>query len=456
MKTINWQKNNPWPTALVIMGLLLISLFLGCGGDSGGDDGDGDTHIPPVTTESDTWQREIVRQLQPGGLLTPRIRAHAMGDDMVHLAYFDDENNDPGQYDIRLISWPTDGSLLIQDVTPTTIATIDNCSTLDLAIDADGNPAVSYQGGAVKDCGGEDQADAMISLSENDNWVAYTAAIGFVERNPVFTDGLAGGDTAMAMDANGDIHLAYQFFYEGCDAMNFAYPDLKYVKKLNNAPGADVEEETIEGNVYYSGGGVQNNVGNACSLVLDRNENPRVFYYAELPDGVFGLRTAIRQNGVWEAAWIETDIQVSDISSASDKDGNLGVAYYVRDYVETSTGETSPACLRYAAEPHPGETDWHILMVDDASLCGKYPSLAFKSSGEPVIAYHTAETYSGYLLENLNLAEKKGSTWEKDVVSTEGNIGLYNNLWFLSDDSPVVCTYSLSDQTIYLFKRGNS
>ena len=438
---------------LLFTGLLVLSLLLGCGGGSGDDDGDGDTDTPPVSIETDTWQRTIVRQLRPGGLLTPHMSVHAMGDDMVHLAYFDDENKNPGEYDIRLISWSMDGAIPAHDVTPATIATIDNCSALALTIDADGNPAVSYQGGEVKDCGGEDQADAMISLSENDTWVAYTAAIGFVERNPEITDGLAGGDIAMAIDANGDIHLCYQFFYEGCDAMNFAYPDLKYVKKLSNAPGAVAEEETIEGNIYYTGGGIQNNVGSACSLVLDRNGNPRVFYYAELPDGVTGLRTAVRQNGAWETAWIETNIQVDDISSASDRDGNLGVAYYVRDYVEASTGEMSPACLRYAAEPQSGATDWHIMMVDDASLCGRYPSLVFKPSGEPVIAYYTAESYSGYLLENLSLAEKNGLLWEKDVVSTEGNIGLYNSLWIHSDGSPVICSYSLSDQTIYLFKK---
>jgi len=449
MKTINWQKNNPCSLWLLISGFLLFSLFLGCGGSSGGADGDDNTDPPPIPF--DTWQREIVRQLQPGGLLTPDIKAYTMGDGMVHLAYFDDENTIPGQYDIQLMSLPMQDAPFAQGVTPATIATVDNCSSLDLAMDADGNPAVSYQGGQVKDCGGPDQADAMISLSLNGNWVEYTGAIGFVERNPVFTDGLAGGDMAMAIDANGDIHLCYQFFYEGCDAMNFAYPDLHYVKKYSNAPGADVEEETIEGNIYYDGGGTQNNVGKACSLVLDRNGNPRVFYYAELPDGQFGLRTAIRQNDVWEATWIETDIQVADISSAADGDGNIGVAYYVLDYVEASTGEISPACLRYASEPRTADTDWSVMMVDDASLCGKYPSLAFNSEGNPAIVYYTSESYSGYALENLNLAVNNNSLWSKEVVSTEGNIGLYNTLWFQPDDTPVVCSYSRSDQTIYLF-----
>ncbi len=95
-----------------------------------------------------------------------------------------------------------------------------------------------------------------------------------------------------------------------------------------------------------------------------------------------------------------------------------------------------------------------VMMVDDASLCGKYPSLAFDSEGNPAIVYYTSESYSGYALENLNLAVNNSSLWSKEVVSTEGNIGLYNTLWFQPDDTPVVCSYSRSDQTIYLFKKG--
>ena len=258
---------------------------------------------------------------------------------------------------------------------------------------------------------------------------------------------------AMAIDSNGDIHLCYQFFYEGCDAMNFAYPDLLYVKKYGNAPAADVEEETIEGNTYFAGGGIQNNVGKACTLVLDRNEDPVVFYYAELPDGQYGLRTATRRNGSWEASWVETGIQVAQISSARDPGGNLGVAYYVLDYVDAATSEVSPACLRYAAEPLSGSQTWQATMVDDASLCGKYPSLAFNSQGNPAIVYYTSESYSGYSLENLNLAEKKDAAWEKEIVSQDGDIGLYNSLWFSPEDHPMICSYSQSAQTIYLFKK---
>ena len=451
MKTIDWQKTKRRQCIGSIIGFFIITILWACGGSSGGSD-----ETIPVSTktpETATWQRNIVRQLQPGGLLAPNIQAQAVGDGTVYLTWFEDEDALPGSYTIQALAWPMDGSLPAEGEAPTKIVTVDNCKSLSMAMDVDKNPAVAYQGGEVKDCGGEDQADAMIGLLEIEDWVQHTGAIGFVERNPVFQDGLAGGDMAMAIDANGDIHLCYQFFYEGCDAMNFAYPDLQYVKKFGNAPGADVDEETIEGNTYFDGGGIQNNVGKGCALVLDRNGNPVVFYYAELPDGVHGLRMAVRRNNAWENAWVETGIHVEDISCAKDRDGNLGVAYYVLDFIDPTTNELSPACLRYATEPAAGDVTWHVMMVDDTSLCGRYPSLAYDSAGKPAIAYYVWENYSGHALENLKLASKNGLVWEREVVSSTGDIGLYNTLWFQSDDSPAVCSYSRSDQTIYIFNK---
>jgi len=454
MKTASWQKNSIGQVSLLLLVFGLILAISGCGGEDGaggGSDPDGDT--PPGATQTGRWRSEAIRQLQPGGLLTPDIKAYITGDGTVHLVYFDDENMQPGHYNIQLLSWPSTQTRLQDTLTPATLATIDNCHTVALAMNTDGTPGIAYQGGALKDCGGEEQADAMITLSHNDNWSEYTAAIGFVERNPVFQDGLAGGDMDLAIDTNGDIHLCYQFFYEGCDAMNFAYPDLLYVKKYAQAPGAEVEEETIEGNTYFASGGIQNNVGTACKLILDADQNPIVFYYAELPDGEYGLRMATKGTGNWETNWIETGVRVAAISAAMDPEGYLGVAYYVVDFVNTLTNEVSPACLRYAAQPLAAGEDWHTTMVDDASLCGKYPSLAFNSQGNPAIAYYTAESYSGYTLENLNLAVKAGMLWERDLVAQTGNVGLYNTLWFGPEDQPVVCSYSQTEQTIYLFKK---
>ena len=451
MKTTDWQKNKHRQLIGLILGFLVMSVLWACGGSGGGSDETISSSRQPQETAA--WQQNTVRQIDPGGLLSPNIQAQDLGDGRVYLAWFDDENAPPGHYNLQSLTWSMDGPLSAEDAAFTTIVTTDNCKSLSMALDGDENPSVAYQGGEVKACGGDEQADAMFSLREHDAWVEYTGAIGFVERNPVFRDGLAGGDMAMAIDANGDIHLCYMFYYEGCDSMNYNYPDLHYVKKLGNAPGGDVEEETIEGNIYFDGGGIQNNVGKGCAIILDRNGDPVVFYYAELSDGTYGLRTSRRRNNAWESTWVETGIQVEDISCAKDREGNIGVAYYVLDYLNPVTSELSPACLRYAVELLGNDETWRITMVDATTLCGRYPSLAYNGDGKPAIAYYTSESYSGHSLQNLKLAWKKGLVWETEVVAATGDIGLYNTLWFQSDDSPVVCSYSRTDQTIYIFNK---
>ena len=163
--------------------------------------------------------------------------------------------------------------------------------------------------------------------------------------------------------------------------MNFAYPDLHYVKKYGNAPGAQAQEETIEGNVYFAGGGIQNNVGEGCELIINPAGNPVVFYYAELPDGNHGLRTAVRQNGGWTLSWVETGIQVVHISAAIVREGNVAVAYRVRNFSDSLGGEISPSCLRFAEEPLVTGGEWRVTMVDDRSVCGHYPSLSSNALG---------------------------------------------------------------------------
>ena len=284
-------------------------------------------------------------------------------------------------------------------------------------------------------------------------WTEYTGAIGVVERNPVFRDGLAGSNVSIAVDSQGSIHLAYQFRYEGCDAMNFQYPDLWYIKRDRNdidnqmleADWIDLEEQ-IEGNVYNENGtGYQNSVGYHNVIVLDNNEDPVVFYYTVI-SGTKGLRVARRQNEEWTAEWIETGCEVGGISAISRENGDLAVAYYV----EADDDSDDNHFLKYA-EKQSQSSPWVISIVDDSTLCGQYCSLAFNSSGLPAISNYELESYSGYTLENLKLASYDGSSWEKEVVASNENIGLYNSLWFDADNRAFICSYSDTEDTIYIF-----
>ena len=43
---------------------------------------------------------------------------------------------------------------------------------------------------------------------------------------------------------------------------------------------------------------------------------------------------------------------------------------------------------------------------------------------------------------NLKLARFTQDSWDKEVVASTGDIGLYNNLWFDENGHPLICSYS--------------
>ncbi|MGA1870650.1 MAG: hypothetical protein ACMUJM_19115 [bacterium] len=435
---------------------MIISLHLlcGCGGETG-DTGDTSTQ---GDTSSEGWQRCIVKDIDAGGMLAPHIHAAADSNDRVHVVYFcdtDESDDESNPYTVHYLlfdiaaarSGAEDANTVLAEET---IIDIDNCRDLSFVLDSTNTPLVAYRGGELRECGSPQQSDAMFSLKENTSWTEYTGAIGDVERNPVFTDGLAGADTSVAFDSTGDIHLCYQFFYEGCDSMNYNYPDLCYVKKERSSLTTSATEETVEGNVYNEAGTValeQNSMGKYCAITTDAEDSPVIFYYAEFTESNRGLRVARRgNNGQWESEWLEDNCEIGAISAAhSDASDDFAVAYYVKEYTD---GSDFVHCLKYARGNF---SSWQTTLVDESSWCGNYCSLAFDSSGNPAIAYYEYKTHSGYDRLNLKLARYDGTSWSKETVAESGDIGLYNTLWFDTNDRALICTYSNTTTTIYIY-----
>jgi hypothetical protein len=443
---------------LGIMICLFIALFFfsNCGGGSGGSDNKGDGNKDIINNHASTWHQVSIEQIPTSGLLLPQVKAAVDSNKQLHIAYFTNSLTIPDNYTVNHILWDmgTQG-----EISRDTVIDIDNCRTLGMVLGQGSLAAIAYQGGTVRAGGSEQQSDAMVSVLQGGSWAEYTGGIGFVERNPVFQDGLAGKYVSVALDSHNNIHLCYQFFYEGIDAMNFNYPDLLYVEKDGSSLGTEATEETVEGNVYNPDGSAseQNRVGSHAFLLLDKNENPVIFYYADLKPNLSdpdtkGLRVAYRQgDGTWQHEWVETGFEVGDISAALDKNGNPCVAYYIAGEYQDASGITHKECLKYAAKT---STSWTSTLVDESTFCGKYCSLAFNSSGNPEIAYYSMQNNSGSLtLKDLMLASKSGASWQKETVASTGDIGNYNTLWFDDAGTAYICSYSNSDQTIYLFYR---
>jgi len=411
-------------------------LFSACGGSSGGgNNADGDSE----ENQTYEWTQSVIgSSLDSGGLLSPRVSAARGSDGKIHVAYFNDSDTNVTDYEINYIV--TDMNTL--GGSAEAVISVDNTSSLSLSLRPDNSPVVAYQGGEVRECNFEKRSDAMFSVRQSGSWNEYTGAIGVVDRNPTLPDGLAGKELSVVVDSAGYIHIAYQFFYEGCDDQNFTYPDIMYVKKDPAALAAQVTEEVVEGNTYGDTN-IQNSTGTHAVITLDSQGDPAIFYYATLSDKTTGLRVARKKNNTWESEWIETACEIGDISAATAGDGSLAVAYYVK----SCTNKNDTHLLRYAKEQ---SLSWSVQTVDDTVKAGNYCSLAFSTSGVPAIAYYALESYSGRSLKDLYFAQLNGDSWDREVVASTGDIGLYNNLLF-DGESPIIISYSSTDKTIYAF-----
>jgi len=416
--------------------VIVFLALLGC--SSGGGGGGGTSSVDHKGKDGPQWGATLLKTVNAGGLTAPWVKAAVDEQDRLHVAHFEKPPESGSGHIVSHFSL----SLTELDATiaesPAAVQ-VDNCRGLSLVV-ANGEPSVIYQGGEKRICGAERQSDVMLSALSGDKWTESTVGIGEIDpqRNPYFNDGLAGAALAAAVDSQGIVHAVYQFHYEGCDAMNFKYPDLLYARL--GADGVSLgPEETVEGNDYESTNS-QNSVGAHVAMILDGDEQPVVFYYAELVDGSKGLRVARRIDGQWQAEWIEQDCELGYISAALSPDGAPSAAFYATSGV--TSGEIDGA-----------QTD-HFLgfrTVDESRRCGNYCSLAFDSSGLPAIAYHELESRTGYSLENLKLARFNGATWEAETVSTNGDVGYYNNLWFDEEGLARIVSYSQSEKAIYLF-----
>ncbi len=462
--------------------VLLLFYIIGCqGGSDSEPSGDG-TDVAGPQEQENGWEIITVKALDSlaeDGLLSPRIQVKASENNRIHISYFETGSDVASDKIVKYMSFDVDATDSLSNVVQEIISdSLDNCLGLSLTLDGNSNPLVAYQGGEVRAGGQEEQSDVMISVRESiDTWTEYTGAVGNVERNPVFQDGLAGADLSIISDQNSNLFLSYQFYYEGIDAMNSAFPDLQFVSIPADDLDAAADEEQVEGNIYNTNGtaDTQNFAGGNCRIILDKDGDPVVFYYAKLnsidPDQK-GLRVAKRKNGTWEAEWVDTGFEVEHISVAQKYDGSLAVVYSAKEY-EDDFGDTVDYCLVYVEEPLSEALDWEPVVIDEISFCGRYCSLNFDSSGNPAIGYFEEMNRSkSVFYSRLKLAQRSSENiWHREVIASANDIelnnnkivdnpgsnffyiGKYNHLWFDDSDTIHIISYSNMNNTIYLFRR---
>lgn len=497
--------------ALLSALMCMVIFFSGCADEDGPE-----RFVDDTIPVNETWEIYNFLELEKGSGVPAGLKLYQQ-DGVVHMAYFDRnplydaEENSTYPFRVKYNSFHLAGReyLVNSPERHETIALLERggqvLTTLDVSV-ADSIPIVAYFRFKVThemDFDMGNQGDIYIAVNEGSNtWRHEIAAYGYNERNEEYLDGLAMADISLVGDGEGNANLSYQFYYEGEDQDNFAFPDLRYVNQpLDGFINATVEdvvdvEEVVEGNEYAgTGAGHQNYYGGMSDLVIDQDGNHAVFYYVQgtTVNDMSGLRLAKRIDGVWQPpVWVERNIRIADISAAVKPDGRLAVAYAVLGMTDPVVEEEQiPGCLKYAEEPYveeggeyPGEWENHEI-VDFTNICGRFCSLAIDSEGTPVIAYYEEMNYmyipadgisdnysSNRFFSRLKIATKLSfNKWTHYVIPpeyiglsnntnpysiTSGEhdqyyIGKYNYLWLDTDDRIYLCSYSTITNKGYLF-----
>jgi hypothetical protein len=476
--------------------LMTLALFILClvtsacgGGGGGGESADVQPAAPPATNFSEVYSRQLSAN-EAGGILMPDIQAKVDGTGEVHLLFYtsaasldtsglpndSDLIANPYRFQIHHAVWdPASQQLIgpeeILEVTPpytndspveTADAGIDNCFFLGLAFTPEDVPVVVYQGGARPQsagglsCNSFYQGDLMVSVRNGGIWEEFLGIQGDASvKNPLFTDGMVGMAGDVAVDTDGNVHMIAQHYYEWCDLHGTTFPDLVYVMMTPAQLGnyqPSMEEWVDEHNTYGAGGGIQNALGYHCKLILDKDDQPVAFYFGILSDGSRELRMSRKVAGQWypETVYaVPDDFSVGHISPAAAPDGTLSVAYFL-EQIATDADYGDHLC--YARRASDGS--WTNTMVDYASFCGNYCSLALDTHEQPAIVYYDERAYSSYReRKDVKLAHFDGSQWQRETVATEGQIGLYNSLWFDTGNIAHICTYEQEENRIVVFKK---
>ncbi|MBW2366284.1 MAG: hypothetical protein JRH15_00180 [Deltaproteobacteria bacterium] len=454
------RRINPNARAYLI-GIVLMAAITGCN-NSGGIGND----TPEVNRQPNQWDQYAVALVHEVGTSLPHVTAKPDTDGNVHIAFYNAVTlpDETSYHQLNHLLWHPDIGSQSQQVienklAPSGVDGFDRCAQFDFALDANRIPVFTYPVEEVYVPLAQIEADIMINFNENGAWSEFLGAIGFVERNPVYFDGHATSNMSVAIDSHNDIHIAYQFFTEGMDSANYRYPDLFYIHRARasldqtlSGPQFGAMEEPVDGNTF-STYGVHNSVGYHCKLILDAQDRPVIVYaeHSESYAGIFALKMAFKNDaGNWVQEIVEVlpaEWKIGSISAAFYPDGSLGIAYALK----APAPEPDNAHRLKFASNESGE--WLSVIVDESTWCGDHCSLAIDSEGVPAIAYYDEQSHSNRTHRFLKFAQFDGLRWVRQTVDEYANTGLFNTLWFDTNDTPFICSYSDEDNEIYIFER---
>ena len=199
--------------------------------------------------------------------------------------------------------------------------------------------------------------------SQNSNWESY-----LISNSP-------SAWTSIAIDSTDNIHLSY---FDGSNE------SLVYAASTPSFPCINAGDcwsfETIDDR--QTGG-----VGYFSSIAIDSKDKVHISYLDDLPNE--DLKYATNENGIWEFTTIDGNTfgyNIGDYCSLSiDRNDNIHISYW--DYTNND--------LKYATSTIIPSTYWTNEVVDSSSNVGWWNSISTDSSGKTHVAY--ADMTSGDL-----------------------------------------------------------
>jgi hypothetical protein len=309
-----------------------------------------------------------------------------------HISYYDAAHGRIG-YAVR-----TDNKWTLENVAGTA-----GTYTTSLALDAKGNPAVSFGDGYH-------YGNLMYAYRNGSVWSLEKVDNGGSLGN-------VGHYSSLVIDPAGRPHITYN------DGNHFA--TLMYATK--NGTSWSLSKVDTSGAV--------GDTGYDSSLVLDPAGRPSIAYR----DGKYyaNLMVAKQDNaGNWEITKVDNGGSTTgntgyDPSIALDPARNPHVSYY-----DKSKGD-----LRYASW---NGTSWITETVDEAGDVGQQSSLAVGTNGQPYISYYDVSQ------KELHLATRSPGTlqWVIRTVDNDGDVGQHSSIALDPSGHPCISYYDATNNAL--------
>lgn len=322
-----------------------------------------------------------------------------------HISYYDASNGD-----LKYASW--DGSswqIEIADagevisVSPGGRITTETVGYYtSLALDAFGNPHISYRDSSNQ--------DLKYAHWDGSSWQ--------IER--IDSERNVGLYSSIFLDTNDRPHISYY------DDSNI---DIKYARWNGSSWQIEAVDASIGGR-YYKYRGIRTSLG------LDSANNAHISYYDEEKES---LEYAYWNGSSWQ-------FQTADGPSQVGKYSSLGVD--TTDHFHISYYDLSNKDLKYAY----GEvSNWRLEVVDSEGAVGEFTSLDLDSLNHPHISYYDATN------QDLKYAYWNGTSWQRETVDSNGAVGLYTSLKLDSSDYPHISYFnSTCDKLKYAWWDGSA